>query len=75
MTNANVNPVDCGSKDAQTGNSVRASEALPHGVRAVPIALHIGTMNRVETADDENHATDVQPDEVTERRRVDVHNR
>ena len=75
MTNANMNRVDCGSKGAQPDNLVRASEAQPHGVHAVPVALRIGALNSVESAD-ENHATGVQPDEMTERRRVvGVHNR
>ena len=72
MANANPNPVGCGSEGGQPDELVTASEAQPHGVYPVPVALRICIMNRVETTVDEIHAIGVQLDEVTERRRVVV---
>lgn len=72
MANANANPVGCGSKGGQPDTLVTDPEAQPHGVHLVPVALYIRVTNDVETADDESHATGVQLDEVTKRRRVVV---
>ena len=67
MAIANVNPVGCGSEGAQ--RDVITSEAQPHGVHAVPVALRI---DAIETTDDESHETNLQLDEVTEQGRVVV---
>jgi hypothetical protein len=72
MANANADPSGCRYEGAQPNALVTASAVQPQGAHGVPAALHIGVMNRVETADVGNHDVGVPFDEVTERRRIAV---